>query len=101
MEFLKTILLSALLAGIVAGAALTGLQALKVYPLIFAAEVFEDIVDEYESDGYETEGRYENTSGGDFNGGAQFTDSDHQVSISIFGSDGETSVSVTIAPAAE
>ncbi len=42
MEFFKSILLSALLAGIVAGAALTGLQALKVYPLIFAAEVFED-----------------------------------------------------------
>lgn len=66
-----------------------------------AAEVFEDIIDEYESDGYETEGRYENTSGDDFNGGAQFTDSDHQVSLSIFGSDGETSVSVTVAPAAE
>lgn len=42
VEFLKSILLSALLAGIVAGAALTGLQALKVYPLIFAAEVFEN-----------------------------------------------------------
>ncbi len=41
MDFLKSIILSALLAGIVAGAALTGLQALKVYPLIFAAEVFE------------------------------------------------------------
>ncbi|MDE0804239.1 MAG: hypothetical protein OSA99_13075 [Acidimicrobiales bacterium] len=66
-----------------------------------AADVFEDIVDQYESEGYETEGRYENTSGDDFNGGAQFTDSDHQVSVSIFGSDGETSVSVTIAPAAE
>ena len=42
MELFKSIVLSALLAGIVAGAALTGLQSLKVYPLIFAAEVFED-----------------------------------------------------------
>ena len=42
MEFFKSILLSALLSGIVAGFALTGLQTLKVYPLIFAAEVFED-----------------------------------------------------------
>jgi len=42
MEFFKSILLSALLSGIVAGFALTGLQTLKVYPLIFAAEVFEN-----------------------------------------------------------
>jgi cobalt transporter subunit CbtA len=34
-------LISALFAGVVAGAALTGLQTLKVYPLIFAAEAFE------------------------------------------------------------
>ena len=42
MEFLKSIFLSALLAGVVAGAALTGLQTLKIYPLILAAEVFEN-----------------------------------------------------------
>ncbi len=42
MDLFRSILLSALLAGIVAGLALTGLQTLKVYPLIFAAEVFEN-----------------------------------------------------------
>ena len=42
MAFFKSILISALIAGIVAGAGLTGLQTLKVYPLIFAAEAFED-----------------------------------------------------------
>lgn len=42
MEFFKSILVSALVSGIVAGFALTGLQTLKVYPLIFAAEVFEN-----------------------------------------------------------
>ena len=65
------------------------------------AEAFEDIVDQYESAGYETEGRYENTSGSDFNGGAQFVDSDHQVSVSVFGSDDETIVSITVLPAEE
>ena len=42
MAFFKSILISALVAGIVAGVGLTGLQTLKVYPLIFAAEAFED-----------------------------------------------------------
>jgi cobalt transporter subunit CbtA len=42
MAFLKSILISALIAGFVAGAALTGLQTLKVYPLIFAAEEIEN-----------------------------------------------------------
>ncbi|MBC8239938.1 MAG: CbtA family protein [Alphaproteobacteria bacterium] len=35
-------MISALFAGIVAGGTLTGLQTLKVYPLIFAAEEFEN-----------------------------------------------------------
>ncbi|MDA1099877.1 MAG: CbtA family protein [Proteobacteria bacterium] len=41
MAFFRAILISALLAGVVAGAALTGVQTLKVYPLIFAAEAYE------------------------------------------------------------
>ncbi len=42
MAFFKSILISALIAGFIAGAALTGLQTLKVYPLIFAAEEIEN-----------------------------------------------------------
>lgn len=42
MGFFRSILVSALFAGIIAGAALTGLQSLKVYPLILAAEEFEN-----------------------------------------------------------
>ena len=42
MGFFKSIVLNALLAGIIAGTALTGLQTLKVFPLILSAEVFED-----------------------------------------------------------
>lgn len=42
MGFFRTILAGAVLAGILAGAALTGLQTLKVYPLIFAAEKLEN-----------------------------------------------------------
>ena len=42
MVFFRVILLSALCAGILAGAALTGLQTLQVYPLILAAEEFEN-----------------------------------------------------------
>ena len=38
----RSILISALFAGIIAGTALTGLQTMKVYPLIFAAEKFEN-----------------------------------------------------------
>ncbi len=64
-----------------------------------ATDVFESLIDQYESDGYDTEGRYENTSGGDFNGGAQFVGSEYQVSISVFGADGETTVSITVFPA--
>ncbi|MBT4890594.1 MAG: CbtA family protein [Rhodospirillales bacterium] len=41
MHFFKSILICALLAGVSAGIVLTGLQTLKVYPLIFAAEVYE------------------------------------------------------------
>lgn len=41
MNFFKSILLCALLAGLGAGVLLTGLQTFKVYPLIFAAETFE------------------------------------------------------------
>ncbi|WP_436793896.1 hypothetical protein [Actinospongicola halichondriae] len=66
-----------------------------------AADVFESLIDDYESDGYDTDGRYENTSGDDFTGGAQFVGSDHQVSVSVFGSDGETTVSITVLPAEE
>lgn len=65
------------------------------------ADAFEDIVDQYESEGYDTEGRYENTSGSDFNGGAQFVDSDHRVNVSVFSSDDETMVSITVFPAEE
>ena len=43
MGFFKTIVFSALLSGIVAGAAQTGLQNLLVYPLIFAAETYEGL----------------------------------------------------------
>ena len=43
MGFFKTIVLSALLSGIVAGAVQTGLQNLLVYPLIFAAETYEGL----------------------------------------------------------
>lgn len=42
MAFFRAILVSALFAGILAGAVLTGLQAAKVYPLIRAAEQFEE-----------------------------------------------------------
>ena len=65
------------------------------------ADAFEDIIDQYEAEGYETEGRYESTNGGDFNGGAQFVESDHRVNISVFGSDGETMVSIMVLPAEE
>jgi len=41
MSFFKSIVVSALAAGIIAGAVLTGFQTLKVYPLIFEAEKFE------------------------------------------------------------
>ena len=63
------------------------------------ADAFEDVVDQYESEGYETEGRYENSSGSSFNGGAQFVDSDHQISVSVFGDGEETTVSITVIPA--
>ena len=42
MDFFKSILIAALFAGIAAGVALTAMQTLKVYPLIFAAEEFEN-----------------------------------------------------------
>jgi cobalt transporter subunit CbtA len=42
MTFFRAILVSALCAGILAGAALTGLQTVRVYPLILAAEEFEN-----------------------------------------------------------
>ncbi|MBL6954674.1 MAG: CbtA family protein [Alphaproteobacteria bacterium] len=42
MAYFRAILVSALFAGVLAGAALTGLQTLKVYPLILAAEEFEN-----------------------------------------------------------
>ena len=41
MGFFRSILLCGLIAGVVAGFALTALQSVKVYPLIFAAEEFE------------------------------------------------------------
>ncbi len=47
--------------------------------------VFEDVIADYESEGFEVEGRYENTSGEDFSGGAQFIDGDVNVSMSVFG----------------
>jgi cobalt transporter subunit CbtA len=43
MGFFKTILFSALLSGIVAGAVQTGLQNFLVYPLIIAAETYEGL----------------------------------------------------------
>ena len=43
MGFFRTIVLSALLSGVVAGAIQTGLQNLVVYPLIFAAETYEEV----------------------------------------------------------
>ena len=43
MGFFKTIVLSALLSGIVAGAVQTGLQNFLIYPLIFAAETYEGL----------------------------------------------------------
>ena len=43
MGFFKTIVFSALLSGIVAGAVQTGLQNFLVYPLIFAAETYEGL----------------------------------------------------------
>jgi cobalt transporter subunit CbtA len=42
VDFFKSIVIAALISGFVAGVALTGLQTLKVYPLIFAAEEFEN-----------------------------------------------------------
>ena len=42
MDFFKSILIAALFAGIAAGVALTAMQTLKVYPLIFAAEKYEN-----------------------------------------------------------
>ncbi len=46
MGLFRVILASALFAGVLTGAALTGLQTLKVYPLILAAEEFENSGDE-------------------------------------------------------
>jgi cobalt transporter subunit CbtA len=42
LDFFKSILIAALFAGIAAGVALTAMQTLKVYPLIFAAEEYEN-----------------------------------------------------------
>ncbi len=42
MSFFKSIVICALFAGLAAGTTLTVLQTLKVYPLIFAAEKFEN-----------------------------------------------------------
>ena len=42
MDFFRSILLAALFAGITAGTALTGLQTLKVFPLVFTAEEIEN-----------------------------------------------------------
>ena len=49
MGFFKSILLCGLIAGVVAGFALTALQTVKVYPLIFAAEEFEDTAHDHGS----------------------------------------------------
>jgi cobalt transporter subunit CbtA len=42
VDFFKSILIAALFAGVAAGVALTAMQTLKVYPLIFAAEKYEN-----------------------------------------------------------
>lgn len=70
-----------------------------------AEGVFADIVDTYESDGWDVQGQYENTANGDFSGGAQFIDGDTSVSASVFGGESTgqdgTTVSFTVTQAPE
>lgn len=63
------------------------------------ADVFADIVAQYEDAGYDVQNKTETNSNDDFMGGAGFVNDDHTVSMSVFGDGaGQTTVSLNVAP---
>lgn len=67
------------------------------------ADVFNELIAAYEDDGYEVEGKSEtNSSDGFFGGAGLVGHGDHDVYLSVIGSDGdETLVNMTLSPRAE
>lgn len=64
-------------------------------------QIYADIVDEFESAGWETTNDYEQTSNGSFTGGATFSDGEYDVNVGVLtDGEGETFVSYTVTPSA-
>lgn len=63
-------------------------------------DVFADLVDAFEDEGFETGGKSETNADGDFFGTAQFTGNGHQVAISVStdSNEGGSTVSITVSP---
>ena len=80
MGFFRTIVLSALLSGVVAGAIQTGLQNLVVYPLIFTAETYEGLAKHNDSHHHSDRSKtasdmnhHENQTWGHFDGASRLS----------------------------
>ncbi|MDZ7674604.1 MAG: hypothetical protein U5K30_06000 [Acidimicrobiales bacterium] len=64
------------------------------------ADLLDDLIGTYESEGYEVEGQFNNTSGDIFTGSASFVGAEYRVTIGVnTANEGGSTVSVNVSPA--